>query len=233
MGAPAGPARFYERAEVAPHGDAYAVALDGRLARSPKRAPLAGPRALADAMAAEWAGQGERLDMGSMALTRLHGRMLDADAEARAGWAETVGAYAGTDLLCYRAADAKLAARQAMAWQPYLDRAADRLGHRFAVTEGVMAVRQDEGLLAAVRAEAAALPDHARYAAALLTEITGSAVLALAVLSGEEPDDAFAASRLDERYQAERWGEDAEAKAAEAALERDFAAAVRYWRLAA
>ena len=226
-----GPKRFYERAAAAPDGGAWAVQLDGRTARSPGRRPLTGPRALAEAMAAEWDGQGETLDMSAMPLTRLHGAFLDADEEARAGWAATPVRYAGTDLLCYRGDEPALAARQAEAWQPYLDRAGERLGVRFAVTEGVMAVRQDEALLAALAARADAMPAPARYVLSLLTEITGSAVLALSVLWGDDPDAAFAASRLDERYQEERWGQDAEAMAREAALARGYADAVRYWRL--
>ena len=224
--------RFYERAEAAPDGDVYAVRLDGRTARSPGRRPLAGPRPLAEAMAAEWDGQAGTLDMAAMPLTRLHGRMLDADEAARAAWAETPVRYAGTDLLCYRGEGA-LARRQAEVWQPYLDRAGARLGGRFAVTAGVVAADQDPALLAVLRAHAEALPPTDRYALALMTEITGSAVLALGVLAGDDPDAAFAASRLDERYQEERWGRDAEAAAREAALARDFADVVRYRALAA
>ena len=223
--------RFYERAEAAPGEGAYAVRLDGRTARSPGRRPLAGPRALAEAMAAEWDAQPETLDMDAMPLTRLHGRALDADEAARAAWRDTPVRYAGTDLLCYRGDEPALARRQAKTWQPYLDRAGEQLGARFAVTEGVVAVDQPPALLGALRAHADGLADPAAYVLALLTEVTGSAVLGLRVLSGDDPDAAFAASRLDERYQEERWGQDAEAAAREARLARDFADAVRYWRL--
>ena len=230
---PTAPKRFYERAEAASEGDSYVVKLDGRTARSPGRRPLAAPRALAEAMATEWDAQGERLDMSAMPLTRLHGRFLDADEEARALWTETPVRFAGTDLLCYRGDEPGLAKLQAEVWQPYLDRAAERLSARFAVTEGIVAVPQEEALLGAVRDFADGLPPAVRYALMLLTEITGSAILAMAVIEGDDPDAAFAASRLDERYQAERWGEDAEAKDRETALARDFADVVRYSKLAA
>ena len=228
---PAGPPKFYERAEAVPDGDVYAVRLDGRTARSPGRRPLAAPRALAETMAAEWEGQGETLDMATMPLTRLHGAFQDADEDTRAAWTDTPVRYAGTDLLCYRGDEPALARRQAEVWQPYLDRIGDALGGRFAVTEGIVAVEQDAALLGLLRSHVESLPDPERYALSLLTEITGSAVLALAVLGSDDPDAAFAASRLDERYQEERWGQDAEAAAREAALERGFADAVRYWRL--
>ena len=225
--------RFYARAAAIPHGAGgdFAVALDGKPARSPQRAVLAGPRALAEAMAAEWEGQGETLDMATMPLTRLHGRVLDAGPEERAKWADTLVAYAGTDLLCYRGEEPGLAARQAEAWEPYLDRLAARLGARLAVTEGIIAVSQPEDALDAVRGAVAALPDGTRAALAALTEIGGSAVLALAVEEGADADAAFEASRTDERYQAERWGVDAEAAAREAGLRRDWHAAARYVEL--
>lgn len=225
------PKRFYERAEAAAEGDAFAVKLDGRSARSPGRRPLAGPKPLIEAMAAEWSGQGEVLDMASMPLTRLHGRRLDADGDAQRSWTETPVRFAATDLLCYRAEDPSLAARQAEVWQPYLDRARERFGVSFIVTTGIVAVDQPGELMVAVRAFANALPAPGRYVLSLLTEITGSAALAINVLTGADANDAFAASRLDERFQAERWGWDAEAKQTEAALERDFGAVVTYARL--
>ncbi|MBB4659193.1 ATP12 family protein [Parvularcula dongshanensis] len=230
---PAKVRRFYEAAGIEAEGDAYAVTLDGRRARSPGRRVLAGPLTLAEAMAAEWAGQGETLDMASMPLTRLHGQFLDADDEQRAAWGETVVAYAGSDLLCYRGDDRKLAARQAEVWQPFLDEIGDAAGDSFAVTEGIMAVGQPEGVLSGVRGLVADLSEAHRFAARHLTEITGSAVLALAAIRGADPDAVFAASRLDETFQAERWGVDAEAAAREAARRRDFGAVVRYAALTA
>ena len=229
---PAAPKRFYERAEAVREGGAYVVQLGGRTARSPGRRALSGPRALAEAMAAEWAAQGERLDMNRMPLTRLHGRFLDADDEAQALWTDIPVRFAGTDLLCYRSDEPGLAKREAEVWQPYLDRACERLDARFAVTEGIVAVEQDEAVLRAVRDFVDRLPLARRYALMLLTEITGSAVLAMSVLAGDDADAAFDASRLDERHQAERWGEDAEAKDREARLRADFADVVRYCGLA-
>ena len=224
--------RFYERAEAISHEgsreDTYAVALDGKTARSPQRRALAGPRPLAEAMAAEWAGQGETLDMATMPLTRLHGRVLDAGEAERTTWTDTLVAYAGTDLTCYRSEEPALAARQAAAWTPYLDRLAERLGTRLAVTEGIVAVAQPPEALDALRRAVAPMPDGRRAALAALTEIGGSAVLALAVEAGADPGAAFEASLVDERHQQERWGVDAEAAAREANLRRDWDAAAGY-----
>lgn len=227
---PAAPKRFYEAAATEPYEGDYAVTLDGRKARTPRRRVVAGPAPLAEAMAAEWAAQGETLDMRAMPLTALQGRYLDTRDEADR-WGETVLRYARTDLLCYRGDDPALARRQAERWEPYLDRLAERIGARLDVTEGIVAVEQPAAALDGIGRLLDAMPPPARYAARVLTEAGGSAVLALDVLAGGDPGDAFEASRLDERFQAERWGTDAEAAAAEAALRADWDAAVRFWRL--
>ena len=56
--------RFYEQADAVPlDPGGYGVALDGRRVRTPAGRPLALPsRALAAAVAGEWAGQGERVE---------------------------------------------------------------------------------------------------------------------------------------------------------------------------
>ena len=225
--------RFYERAEAVPHEGAFAVALDGKVARSLGRAPLAGSQALAEAMAAEWAGQGGTLDMNTMPLTRLHGQALDAGPEAPAQWAGIVQAYANTDLLCYRGEEAALAAKQAAAWEPYLDRLAERLGARLRVTEGIVAVLQPTEATDALEELLADATPTRLLVLKTLTEIGGSAVLALAVEDGADAGAAFDASRVDERHQEERWGVDTEAAAREAGLRRDWDAAARYLELSA
>lgn len=227
---PAGPKRFYEAVATEPHEGAHVVTLDGRRARTPGRRVLAGPRPLAEAMAEEWAGQGETLDMDAMPLTRLQGRYLDAGDEDREGWTRTVQRYAASDLLCYRGEDPPLARRQEAIWQPYLDRTAEEVGARFAVTRGVIAVDQPPAVIEGVGRLLAGMPPPHRYAASLLTEVGGSAVLALRTLRGDDEAAAFDASRLDERFQAERWGIDAEALGAERRLRRDWDAAVRLAR---
>ncbi len=66
------PKRFYKTAAAERLGDAWTVALDGRTLKTPARAALAFPtRGLAEAIAAEWEGQGEHIDLLRLHLTRL------------------------------------------------------------------------------------------------------------------------------------------------------------------
>jgi chaperone required for assembly of F1-ATPase len=223
------PKRFWKLAAAEPLGRGCVVTLDGRQAKTPGRRPLTAPCALADAIVAEWDGQGEVLDFSTMPQTRLQGTFLDTVHEA-AGWDETVLSYAASDLLCYRAPDPRLAERQAACWQPFLDSLADLIGAAFAVTEGVVAIEQPGEALDGLRDYLARLSEPERYAAKLLTEIAGSAVLGVETVRGATPEQAFVASRLDEHFQQEQWGADGEALAREAALRNDWNEIVRYVR---
>lgn len=226
--APASPGslkRFYRTASAAPVDGGFAILLDGRPARTPGRAILAAPqKALADAIAAEWDNAGDTIDLDAMTLTRLASTVIDHGARDRDQWADEIAKYAGTDLLCYRASTpAELCRRQRAALDPLLEWIAGEIGVRLAVTEGVVAIAQPQTALDAVRARAAALSDHALLAAMRATQLAGSAVIGLALAARAFPaKKLFAASRLDEAFQAEQWGVDSEAHAREKALEAEF-----------
>lgn len=226
--------KFYKSVSVVETPGRFAVQLDGKSARTPARAPLGAPnRGLAEAIAAEWSGDGEAVDFDAMRLTRLAATVIDLADAQRDQWAEEIASYARSDLLCYRAeTPASLARRQAVEWAPYLDWAAERLGARLTVTAGVVAVEQPREAVAAIRSAAAALDDWRLIGAKQATVLAGSAVLGMALEAGAfEPEALFAASRLDERFQTERWGVDAEAAASEARLQADFMAAAAWLAL--
>lgn len=226
----AGPKRFYETVTVAAEDGVYVIELDGRPAKTPGRHLLgAESQILAEALAAEWSQQQDTIDLTTMPLTRLTGFARDGGEDARGPWRQTILAYAGSDLLCYRAPETGLAARQAEIWDPFLARFAERVGAPLTVTVGIIAVEQDPKSLAAIEAYLDPYSPERLYAAKLLTEMTGSAVLALAALDEDAPaHEIFAASRLDETFQAERWGIDAEAAIREASLRRDFEDTLRF-----
>lgn len=230
------PRRFYKAVDVAPADGGFAVTLDRRTPKSPAGRPLVLPtQALAALVAAEWAGQGEHIAMAGMAATRLAWTAIDRVAEAHTEVAAEVARYAGSDLTCYLAEQpARLVERQARLWVPLRDWARDELEVELHPTEGV--IHKPQPLASLLRAEklAEALDDFTLTGLAHATALFGSAVLAFALqrgrLSGAE---AFALSRLDEAFQEEEWGVDAEAAerteilAAEATmLERWFAALV-------
>lgn len=223
-----GPKRFYKETSLIEREGGFAVALDGRIAKTVGRAELVAPKALAEALESEWEAQAETISMESMPLTRLHGFVLDAGEKGRREFIDTIVQYAGSDLLCYRASDRELAERQERLFRPFLARAEDE-GMVFAITEGIVPLTQAAETIEGVRARLDDRPTSEVFPRKLLTEITGSAILAL--YADLDAENAFAAARLDEAFQAEKWGLDAEAEAREKALRRDFDDVLRYLEL--
>jgi chaperone required for assembly of F1-ATPase len=219
--------RFYSAAGIAEEPDGFVVTLDGKPVRTPGRNALAAPvRPLAEAMASEWEAQQETIDPLSMPLTRLANSVIDGVAGNVAAVADDMARYFESDLLFYRAGfpDA-LVARQARHWDPVLRWAADDLGAHFILTEGVMHVKQPDSAVAAVRA---LLPQDAWSVGALhvVTTVTGSALLALALRQGVLDEDAvWAAAHVDEDWNRETWGADEEVEQRRMARLRDYAAA--------
>jgi chaperone required for assembly of F1-ATPase len=222
--------RFYGAVDVREAaGGGHALTLDGRGARTPGRKPLAAKsRALMLKVAAEWERQGERVDPADMPLTRLVNSAVDGVAFTMAEtWADIVR-YAGSDLLCYCAEEAEaLAERQRLAFDPILAWAAERLGARLRLGAGVVHVEQPPESIEAIRSAIEDFDDPVALAAlSAMTTLTGSALLALAVARGRlSPEAAWRAAHIDEDFEIERWGADAEARARREARWREFEAA--------
>lgn len=219
--------RFYATAGVVEEPAGFVITLDGRPVRTPGRNALAAPtRALAEAMASEWEAQQEAIDPLSMPLTRLANSVIDGVAGDVGAVADDLARYFESDLLFYRAGFPDgLVARQARHWDPVLRWAADDLGAHFILTEGVMHVKQPETAVAAVRA---LLPQDAWSVGALhvVTTVTGSALLALALRQGVlDADAAWAAAHVDEDWNRETWGADEEVEQRRAARLKDYTAA--------
>lgn len=226
--------RFYKEASASETAGGWTVALDGKPIRTPAKAPFVAPsRALAEAAAAEWNAQEERVNPATMPISRAINTAIDRTGPEHDAVVEIVAAYGGTDLISYRAeGPEELRARQARAWDPLVDWAAETYGARLVVTAGVMhALQPEEGqrrLFAAVAAH-----DAFRLTALYdLTALSGSLVIALAVAGGRlDPAEAWRLSRIDESWQQEFWGVDAEAEATAARKAGDFAAAARFLSL--
>lgn len=222
------PKRFYEKVGVEERDGGHAVLLDGRPVRTPARRVLAFPSAaLAQAAAAEWASQEKTVDPATMPLTRIANSAIDGVADRLAEVADTIAEYAGSDLLCYRAdSPEKLVARQNAAWDPVLAWAGARLGRPFSLACGLMPVSQDAVLLAAFRGALDGRGPLVLAALHTVTTLTGSAVLALSLGEGAfQADAVWSAAHVDEDWNIEQWGEDAEAAARRKARHAEFAAA--------
>jgi chaperone required for assembly of F1-ATPase len=220
--------RFYKEAGVTEAEGGFAITLDGKPIRTPSGRQVVIPsRALADAVAAEWSAQGETIDPVAMPLTRIANSVVEGVVDRVELVSDDLARYFQTDLLFYRAGHPEaLVAREAAHWDPVLFWAAETLGAHFILSEGIMHVKQPD---AAIQAARAALPEDAWSVAALhmVTTLTGSALLALALAHGaRDAGQVWAAAHVDEDWNADQWGVDEEAAARRAARLRDFEAAV-------
>lgn len=225
------PKRFYNDALAVEIDTGWTVQLDGRGLKTPAKQPLILPGpALANAIAGEWDRQEERVHIAGMHLTRLANVAIDRTPSSRDGMADELARYCGTDLLCHLAeGPADLREKQDEAWAPVRAWAGKALGVMLIPVEGIMAAPQPDASLSAARSHALSLNDFRLTGLSYACGLYGSALLALAVEQGElDGLDAFERTLVDELYQMERWGADAEAEA-RIAGHRLEAEAVKDW----
>ncbi len=221
--------RFYTLATVSEDG--LGVQLDARTLRTPAGIVFRAPsKTLAAAIAAEWQAQGAEIEPASMPLTQLSFAALDGGEAARAERIAYVCKYAETDLCCHRAeAPAELIARQAALWNPLVASGAETLGVALPVVKGVLAAEVPREALSALREHAEALDDFRLTALAQLTGLTGSALIAFALVQGRlDAETAFAAAALDDLWSLEHWGKDEEARERLEKLRQDISGVARF-----
>lgn len=227
--------RFYKQAHASDAAP-FQILLDGRAVKTPKKRALAVPtKALADAIAAEWSAQDEFVNPSRMPLTRFANTAIDAVRDAEESVAADIVAYAGSDLVCYRAeTPEELVVLQSRAWTPIVAWADKTLGAKFRVVHGVMHVPQPPEALEAV---AGALKPHDAFRLTglhVLTTLSGSALLAIEIGRGDiTAEAAWSAAHVDEDYQMKLWGEDAEALARHRGRRAEFESACRWLKLLA
>jgi len=211
------PKRFYAKAHFDLREGGHALLLDGRPARTPGRNPLELPsERAAQLVAEEWQAQAEHIDPSTMPVTRIVNSALDGVAREIEAVRDEIVKYAGSDLVCYRASEPEgLVQSQALLWDPVLDFARRDLGARLVLAEGVMFAQQPDHAIAAVRRAVEEIEGALALACLhVMTTLTGSALIALAVARGKmTPEAAWAATHADEDFQMRIWGADAEALA--------------------
>jgi chaperone required for assembly of F1-ATPase len=228
------PRRFYKLGSIAPGEDGWQVLLDGKAVRSPAKRPFVLPtEALAEAIAAEWNAQGDKIAPHSMPLMQFAATAIDRLANDRDGTVRETAAYCDSDLVCYRAPEPlELARRQEKTWQPLVAWVAQRYDVSLNVTTGLSAVEQPAHARATFQRVLEAQDLFALTALAAMTGGSGSLVIALAVGEGRiTAEQAADAALLDELFQAEKWGSDPEAEKRRAGIRADLAAAAQFLKL--
>lgn len=227
--------RFYKAVTVAVDGGGFRVMLDGRGLRTVGGQPQIVPTApLAEALAAEWSGQGEEIDPGRFVFRDLADYAIDVVVTGRAAVVDELVPYAETDTLCYRAEpDEALGIRQRAVWDPLLAAAEARWGVNFVRVAGIMHRPQPAETLARLREDLENRDGFTLAAVKTTASLAASLVLGLMAMEpGADIDALWDAANLEEDWQAELWGKDAEAQERRARRHAAFAAAARFAALA-
>ncbi|MEM5516875.1 ATP12 family protein [Henriciella sp. AS95] len=227
------PKRFYKTATPTSVDGGWRIELDGRPLKTPAKQDFVLPsEALAQLIAEEWEGQGDAIDPETMPLTRLVNVALDRTPQAREDLAAEIAKYAETDLVCHLAeSPVGLRERQDAGWKPLREWAGKKLDIVLVPVEGIIASPQPQSSLQAAFDHALSRDDLTLTGLTWACGLLGSCVLAYALLEDRvDAGTAFALSRIDEDWQIEHWGEDAEAKDAANARQRDAEALGAFFR---
>lgn len=223
--------RFYQTVTVAEVPGGWQVMLDGRGIRTADGAPQIVPRApLAELLAAEWAAQGDVIDPHAFAMRDLADYAIDIVAPDPAAAIDGLIRFAETDTLCYRAdPEDALYRRQQEVWEPLLAALEAREGLAFHRISGVGYRAQPPAALAALRARLGTFNPFALAALQTLASLAASLTIALAAAEpGGDVPALWDAATLEEEWQADLWGRDAEAEDRRAKKRAEFLAAARF-----
>lgn len=223
--------RFYKSVASQVCDQGHQLLLDDRPVKTPMRLPLVLPtRAMADAVAEEWEAQGEEIVIASMPLTGFANAAIDQVAPQHARFVDDTAAYGETDTLCYRADPGDpLADRQDRDWEPILQWAENRYDISMIRVAGIIHQPQSPHSLSRLKAPVMAMDAFFLAGFSTLTSLGGSLVAALALAENAfDSERIWQAICLEELWQEELWGADAEAVQARTQRRAAFDAAWRF-----
>ncbi|UAB79083.1 molecular chaperone [Erythrobacter sp. SCSIO 43205] len=227
--------RFYKQVSVNEADGGWQVMLDTRALKTVKGSPQVVPSmALAEALAAEWDAQGEKVDPATMPMRDMADYAIDIVAPDPATLIDKAVQYGDTDTLLYRAdPDEPLYARQHKVWEPIVTGFENRLSAKFTRISGIIHRPQSESTLAALRDELTGQSPFSLAAIEMMTHLAASLITGLS--AAQKDADALAlwnAASLEEEWQAEQWGRDEEAEERREKRTADFLKAHEFWTLA-
>jgi chaperone required for assembly of F1-ATPase len=224
------PKRFYKQVGVGTAPGGYAVTLDGRTPRTPGQVPVVVPhKPLAEAMAAEWAAQGEFIDPKIMPIVRLVNSAVEAGEERLPALRAEIVKYAGNDLLLYRAdTPRELVAEQERVWDAALVKLARHFDIAFQPAIGIVHQPQPAHTLQRLAEALSDAPLIEAVALNSLTGITGSGLLSIALREAlMDAEAVWTAAHVDEDHNIRLWGNVDEARERRGKRRLDYDAAVR------
>lgn len=204
--------RFYKVVSIEPHQGAYALALDGRMIKTPLGCVLSvKTKALAHALQAEWAAQVNKIVPSLMPLTQIASTQIDQVAHQRAAMSIVILKYLDTDLLCYRAGEIPPGMQEAQktAWDPWLNWFQERFGSALQTTTDLRALNQSQSAHNAIKTFIESLSAEYFTVLQIIVPMSGSIVLGLAFIEQAlSPQDVYNAARVEENFRAKIYNEE-------------------------
>ena len=226
--------RFWKTVDVVEAEGGWSIQLDGRPVRTPAQSPLTLPTpSLAEAVASEWSAVEGSLNPREMPVTGLSNAAIDRVEPEREAFAGGLARYAEADLACYRSEwPPELVERQSKCWDPLLDWARRRFDVDFATTSGLIHIPQPPATVDRLAHAVAAIDSFHLAGLSPLVTVGGSLIAGLAVLERAMTlEQAWEAVSIDERWQLEQWGSDADAEHALENRRNDFFSAAKFLEL--
>jgi len=227
--------RFYKQAAATEANKGWRVELDGRPIKTALgNAQIVPTAGLAETLAREWDKQGEKIDPALFHKRDLADFAIDMVETDREGTKAKLLAFLETDTLCYRGdPDEPIYRRQKEIWEPIICRFEQRAGVTLERISGIMHRPQPEATLATLGDRLDELDPFALTALLTMTSLAASLVIGLSALESDaEVEALWNAANLEEDWQIEQWGEDAEAVAVRAKRKNDFLNARDFLQLA-
>lgn len=216
---------FWSEVDVKETEGGFQIFLDGRSVKTPLKAALDVPtHKMAMAIADEWRGLENEVDPQKIPITKLANAAIDKVAVQAEPIIEMLAEYATTDLLCYRATyPPALADRQEDIWQPLLVWFENTYSVTLQIGSGVMPIAQTPEILGQCRGVLRRFTNFELAAVYDLITLSGSFVIGLATADGQiDVSDAWRASRIDEDWQIQEWGEDEDAQSLATTRQKAF-----------
>ncbi|MCD8497984.1 MAG: ATP12 chaperone family protein [Alphaproteobacteria bacterium] len=231
--------RFYKMVSFKEEPGGYAICLDGRPVKTPARHTLIAPhQAMAEALQAEWAAQGDEVKPESMPLTQLLNTHIDKVREGRGEMEALVLKYLDTDLLCYRCEEPpEVATVQNEHWNKWLDWFEKIFEERLETTSALAAIKHPASAHEKVAAHVKSLDDAQFTVLQMAVPLSGSLILGLAFANGAaSPDQMMDAMFAEENYKGiyykeDQYGPDPLTEKKRIAAKRDLEGAARFLAL--
>ncbi len=208
--------RFYKQVMSENHDGIYRIVLDGRAVKTKSGAFVETPyERAAQILVQEWEAQSDQIDPDTMPFTQILNTKIDRIAHERAQIHASIMKYLDTDLICYYTDRPEtLLALQKQKWGKWEEWFNAEFGVALRNTQSLEALKQDADIHQKLDAYIASLDDDHFTMVQLITSISGSIILAVAMVKGgASAEDIFDACFVEEHfkdtiYDVEKYGLD-------------------------